>query len=159
MLKNRFKLITIYIFIYLISIVGSLFFDVKETYHTNESAVVVVIISLLTFIILSKVWKIERISIINFLIVILILCLPMVIDIEYITSFFYQSTPNPTIFPEIIIIVDSILFIPFVMMLDIMHNQLHITNSFVIRGIFLAILLGLVFIKFTMLFLENKSKD
>ncbi|EQB85880.1 hypothetical protein M918_17180 [Clostridium sp. BL8] len=158
-MKDRFKLITIYIFMYLISIVGSLFFDVKETYHTNESAVVVVIISLLTFIILSKAWRIERIAIINFLIVILIFCLPIIIDIEYITSFFYQSTPNPTIFPEIIITVDSILFIPFVMMLDIMHNQLHITNSFVIRGLYLAILLGLIYIKFTISFLENKSRN
>ncbi|MBP2022913.1 hypothetical protein J2Z44_002738 [Clostridium punense] len=45
------------------------------------------------------------------------------------------------------------------MMLDIMHNQLHITNSFVIRGLYLAILLGLIYIKFTISFLENKSRN
>ncbi|MBU3106207.1 hypothetical protein [Clostridium gasigenes] len=122
-MKDRYKLILIYFILFIQSLVLAYLFDVDGIYVRAEinSIVIINIINIIIFITLSKIFKVKSSSVTKFLLVILVLFSELIIDKEYLLSFYTQSTPQ-SIFPFYLLSeLISIILLPFGGIFDFLY--------------------------------------
>lgn len=136
-MKEKIKLILIYLFTLILTIIISIVFSHKSI--NTIGLIFMLLFNIALFIFLIRYMNISKDLISKFLFIIFLLFIPLIIDIDYFISSYIQSTPT-LIFPEIILIILNIILIPYVYIFDILFRLGIIEFSFIIIPLFFYIL-------------------
>lgn len=136
-MKEKIKLLLIYLFTLVITIIISIVFPHKSI--DIIGLILIILFNVTLFILLIKYLNINKSLISKFLFIIVLLFIPLIIDVDYFISSYIQSTPN-LIFPEMILAISNIILIPYVYIFDILFRLGVIEISFIIIPLFFYML-------------------
>ncbi len=132
-MNSKVKIILVYGILYIITF--------SSSYIENKSYFPIGILTINSIIFLTfiKFLNIEKKVVTKFLLIIMVLFIPLIIDNDYFVSAYMQNTAN-LIFPDIILVLCNIFTIPFIYIFDLLIKLNIIKVSFIIVPTYIFIL-------------------